>query len=56
MPTRADVEALLHEFTQGDALRKHGRAVEDAMRAYACWFGVTFLIDALKPIAGEIGL
>jgi predicted hydrolase (HD superfamily) len=41
MPTRADAEALLHEFTQGDALRKHGRAVEEAMRAYARWFGVT---------------
>jgi putative nucleotidyltransferase with HDIG domain len=41
MPTRADAEALLHEFTKGDALRKHGRAVEEAMRAYARWFGVT---------------
>ena len=41
MPTRADAEALLREFTQGDALRKHGRAVEEAMRAYARWFGVT---------------
>ena len=41
MPTRAEAEALLHEFTQGDALRKHGRAVEEAMRAYARWFGVT---------------
>ncbi len=41
MPTRADAEALLHELTKGDALRKHGRAVEEAMRAYARWFGVT---------------
>ena len=40
MPTRADAEALLHEFTKGDALRKHGRAVEEAMRAYARWYGV----------------
>jgi predicted hydrolase (HD superfamily) len=39
--TRADAEALLFEFTQSDALRKHGRAVEEAMRAYAGWFGVT---------------
>src|SRR5262245_25990063 len=39
--TRADAEALLFEFTKGDALRKHGRAVEVAMRAYAGWFGVT---------------
>src|SRR5207237_1895935 len=41
MPTRADAEALLHEFTKSDALRKHGRAVEEAMRAYALWFGIT---------------
>ena len=40
-PTRADAEALLFEFTQSDALRKHGRAVEVAMRAYAGWYGVT---------------
>lgn len=40
-PTRADAEALLFEFTESDALRKHGRAVEVAMRAYAGWYGVT---------------
>ena len=40
-PTRADAEALLFEFTKSDALRKHGRAVEEAMRAYARWFGET---------------
>jgi putative nucleotidyltransferase with HDIG domain len=39
--TRAQAEALLHEFTRSDALRKHGRAVEEAMRAYAGWYGVT---------------
>ena len=33
-PTRADAEALLFEFTESDALRKHGRAVEVAMRAW----------------------
>lgn len=38
--TRAEAEALLFEFTQSDALRKHGRAVEEAMRAYARWYGV----------------
>jgi putative nucleotidyltransferase with HDIG domain len=38
--TRAEAEALLFEFTLSDALRKHGRAVEEAMRAYARWFGV----------------
>src|SRR5262249_50263982 len=31
--------ALLFEFPQSDALRKHGRAVEEAMLAYARWFG-----------------
>jgi len=40
-PTRAEAEALLFEFTQSEALRKHGRAVEEAMRAYARKFGAT---------------
>jgi putative nucleotidyltransferase with HDIG domain len=40
-PTRAEAESLLFEFTQSDALRKHARGVEQAMRAYAGWFGVT---------------
>ena len=39
--TRAEAEALLFEFTESDALRKHGRGVEEAMRAYARWHGVT---------------
>src|SRR6185295_11477407 len=39
--SRAQAEALLFEFTQAEALRKHGRAVEEARRAYARWFGVT---------------
>jgi putative nucleotidyltransferase with HDIG domain len=39
--TRAQAQALLFEFTQSEALRRHGRAVEEAMRAYARWFGVT---------------
>src|SRR5262245_22557225 len=38
--SRADALALLHEFTQSGALRMHGRAVEEAMRAYARWYGV----------------
>src|SRR5437588_8891964 len=38
---RAAAEAVLFEFTHSDALRKHARAVEVAMRAYAGWFGVT---------------
>ena len=40
-PSRQEAQDLLFEFTQGDALRRHGRAVEEAMRAYAQWFGVT---------------
>jgi len=40
-PTRADAEALLFEFTKSEALRRHGRAVEEAMRAYARKFGAT---------------
>jgi putative nucleotidyltransferase with HDIG domain len=39
-PSRADALALLYEFTQSDALRKHGRAVEEAMRAYARHYGI----------------
>jgi len=41
MPTRAEAWSLLEEFTHSDALRKHGRAVEEAMRAYAGWYGVS---------------
>jgi putative nucleotidyltransferase with HDIG domain len=39
--TRAEALALLHEFTLTDALRKHGVAVETAMRAYARYYGIT---------------
>jgi putative nucleotidyltransferase with HDIG domain len=39
-PSRTEAEALLFEFTASDALRRHARAVEEAMRAYARWFGV----------------
>ena len=37
--TREDAFALLCEYTQSDALRKHALAVEAAMRAYARKFG-----------------
>ncbi len=40
-PTRDEARDLLWEFTQSDALRKHGRAVEEAMRACARRAGVT---------------
>ena len=36
--TRDDAWALLTEFTKGDSLRKHARAVEASMRAYAARF------------------
>ena len=39
--TRAEALALLHEFTLTDALRKHGVAVEAAMKAYARHYGIT---------------
>jgi putative nucleotidyltransferase with HDIG domain len=39
--TRAEAQALLFELTQSEALRKHARGVEEAMKAYAGWFGVT---------------
>ena len=39
MPTRAEALELLHEWTKGEALRKHGLAVEAAMRAYARLYG-----------------
>jgi putative nucleotidyltransferase with HDIG domain len=39
-PTREEARELLFEFTQSDALRKHGRAVEEAMRACARRAGV----------------
>jgi putative nucleotidyltransferase with HDIG domain len=39
--SRDDAQALLFEFTQGEALRKHARGVEEAMRAYARWYGVS---------------
>jgi putative nucleotidyltransferase with HDIG domain len=40
-PTRSEAQSILFEFTASDALRKHGRAVEEAMRACARRAGVT---------------
>lgn len=37
--TRDEALAILHEFTQGENLRKHAYAVEAAMRAYAQKYG-----------------
>lgn len=39
MLDRAAAWSILTEFTKGDALRKHARAVEAAMRAYAGRYG-----------------
>ena len=39
VPTREEAWALLTEYTQNDALRKHALAVEAAMRAYAARYG-----------------
>ncbi|HEY3185991.1 MAG TPA: HD domain-containing protein, partial [Solirubrobacteraceae bacterium] len=36
---RAAAWSILTEFTQGDSLRKHARAVETVMRAYAARYG-----------------
>ncbi len=38
--SRGDAEALLFEFTKSEALRRHARAVEEAMRSYARWYGI----------------
>ena len=40
-PSRQEAEGLLFEFTKSEALRRHGRAVEEVMRAYSRRFGVT---------------
>jgi putative nucleotidyltransferase with HDIG domain len=37
--TRAEAWSILTEFTKGEGLRKHARAVEASMRAYAGRFG-----------------
>ncbi len=37
---RADAQALLFEFTQSEALRRHARGVEQAMRACALRAGI----------------
>jgi putative nucleotidyltransferase with HDIG domain len=39
--SRGEAEQLLFEFTKGEALRRHARAVEQAMRAYAGWYGIS---------------
>lgn len=37
--SRAEALSLLHEYTEGESLRRHAYAVEASMRAYAKHFG-----------------
>jgi putative nucleotidyltransferase with HDIG domain len=37
---RDEAWQLLCEFTQSEALRQHARGVEEALRAYARWYGI----------------
>jgi putative nucleotidyltransferase with HDIG domain len=39
LPSRDQALAIVHEYTQGESLRKHMLSVEAAMRAYARKFG-----------------
>jgi putative nucleotidyltransferase with HDIG domain len=50
MPNRTDAWNLLTEFTQSESLRKHARAVEACMRAYARKLG------ADEELWGTVGL
>ena len=52
-PTREEAWELLCEYTKGDSLRKHGLAVETAMRACAQRYGDA---DADKDEWGLVGL
>ena len=49
-PNRNDALRVLYEYTHGDSLRRHGLAVEAAMRAYARVF------DADEEEWGIVGL
>ncbi|MCM3874742.1 MAG: hypothetical protein ND895_28950 [Pyrinomonadaceae bacterium] len=53
MPNRDDAWELLCEYTKGDSLRKHGLAVEAAMRAAAKRYGAA---DADVDEWGLVGL
>ncbi|MEX0630013.1 MAG: HD domain-containing protein [Chloroflexota bacterium] len=57
VPTRADAEALLHEWNANPSLRKHGLLVEAGVRGYATddggdpatveWWGIAGLLHDL---------
>jgi predicted hydrolase (HD superfamily) len=53
MPTRADAQALLHEWNENPSLRKHGLLVEAGVRGYARDDG---LDDATVETWGIAGL
>ena len=53
MPSREEAWELLCEYTKGDSLRKHGLAVETAMRACAASYGEP---DADEDEWGLVGL
>src|SRR5205809_5181666 len=53
MPDRKEAWELLCEYTKGDSLRKHGLAVETAMRACAMQYGAA---DADEGEWGLVGL
>ena len=53
MPDRNDAWELLCEYTKGDSLRKHGLAVETAMRACAKRYGEA---DADEDEWGLVGM
>lgn len=51
LPSRDDAWALLCEYTEGDSLRRHARAVEHVMRSYAASQGAD---EALFGIVGML--
>jgi len=52
--SRTQAEAILFEFTKSEPLRLHARAVEEAMQAYARWYGETD--PARIELWGMVGL
>ena len=52
--TRSEAEALLFEFTQGDALRKHGRGVEEAQHRIQAAYRIGDTPPRPRPLVLEI--
>jgi predicted hydrolase (HD superfamily) len=55
LPSRDVALALLHEFTASESLRKHGYAVEAAMRAYARRFAAEVAGGVTSGPAAGVG-